>query len=340
MSHPKPAAAWEDERLDAAFHARFDVAPPAGLIDRIHAAAAASGRAGRSTWLRFGALPALGSATVLALAVVAVAVVSLNGVVNPPKTTPAASARAGGAGSPVPAPSHVSGGFIPATITIPGSADAQPVLTVDQAIAARSAGLTGRELVVGGWYAMDRVPCAQLLDPTSELENCAVNFTWLMQDPEHLNVLSSDGSGSIHRPVGLGINLVLAFTDWTAPASDGDPTPIVVAGHFDDARASACPAGDRHARCTSLFVVDAPLWTDAGSIDLVSAPTSVNGMPVHSIADAISVRDSGSSDEIAVIGWYNAPATMRCLAEGSGAVAWLEGYCEDAFRWAALNNQS
>ena len=261
MSRTPSQPEWDEERLDAAFRARFDVAAPDGLADRIRAATAAAGRSARFAWFALRGVPALGSAAVAALAVVAVAVVALNGVVRPPTTSPTASPGSGAVASVVPAATRAAES-IPTSITAPGGSEAQQVLTVEEAIATRSTDQLGQELAVGGWYEMNAVPCPMYPDATSELEDCAINFTWLLQDPEQLSVRNTDGSGEIRPPTGPGINLVLAFITWTPPAANG-PTPIVVTGHFNDSRADQCPAGDRRLRCQSLFVVDSVLWTGA-----------------------------------------------------------------------------
>jgi hypothetical protein len=231
------------------------------------------------------------------------------------------------------APSFVAAGF-PDELTIPGASTPEPVLTVAEAIARREAAEGDDHIVVGGWFVFNPVPCAQLPDSTTPLEDCAVDFSWLMDVPERLDSLASDGSGSIHAPSGPAINVVLGYVDWQQP-SYVIPRPFAAVGHFDDRRSEQCPAGDRRARCRDRFVVDAVLWTGDGNNDVSQVPTSVFGLQVQGIAGAIGVRATGSSEEIAIAGWYDTPwpGAMFCPFSPGPGPRWLYGRCEDAYRW-------
>jgi hypothetical protein len=322
-----PMGDWDDARLATAFRARFDTPPPTFLASQVRqrlegirpgtGAAFARPR----LVLRLAAVP---------IVVVAVALLVVAGaLIGAPTPSPATSAISTTQPTGVPTPEPTPGVALfdpagpppPTTIRVPGSNEDQPVLTVTQASQRPAGAPADAELVVGGWYALTPVPCAAIPDPTSELENCAVDFTWLMQDGQ----IVSAGA----RPTGAAVNIVTALTDWTPPPPNAT-IAIVVMGHFDDRRADACPAGDRQVRCRGLFVVDAPLWTSAGFIEVGVAPDAVMGLHVQPIEDALRVRDSGSSDEIAVAGWYNAPEPSNDCYAPSPVVRWLSGTCEGA----------
>jgi hypothetical protein len=229
---------WTDQRISAAYRARFGVEAPAGLLEQVRAEIALVDGSGRRRWrwptLRWNSGYPIGVAAVLIVALVAV--LSFNGQ------------PVGPSGSRTP---------VPASVTAPGTDETRTVLSVAEALEIRDTTTDEREIAVGGWIAFYPVPCAQIPDATWA-ENCAVSFTWLMAAPEELRSLNSDGSGSIHPPTGPGFNLVLEYVDWDA--ARGDPrTRVVLIGHFHDRRAAACPEGERRARCENVFVVDSVL---------------------------------------------------------------------------------
>jgi hypothetical protein len=126
-------------------------------------------------------------------------------------------------------------------------------MSVPEAIDVRDSG-AANEIAVGGWFAYSPVPCPAIPDAQPPLESCIASFTWLMRDPEQLEQLASDGSGSIHPPVGPAISLV--FDQATVPALGSLPEQMVLVGHFNDPRAQECPAGTRRAACAARFVID------------------------------------------------------------------------------------
>lgn len=305
---------WTDQRISAAYRAQFDVQAPIGLLEKVRSAiAAVDGPIGRR-WRWSGTRPTsgypIGVAALLAVALLA--------------------ALAFTGRSPVP-----SGGPSPwgTPATAPSSNESQSVLSVAEALKIRETTTEEREIAVGGWLASFPVPCAQIPDATM-FETCAVAFTWLMAAPEQLRDLQPDGSGAIHPPTGPGFNVALVFVDWLPPAGDA-PIRAAFVGHFHDRRADACGGGERRAHCEDVFVVDSVLETGDGPNDLAHSPRQVLGLDVLTIADAIAVRDGGSSDEIAVAGWYDAPPLgfVKCLAGRDTGPPWLYGLCEDAFRW-------
>lgn len=329
---------WPDERLEAAFRARFAADPPHGLADRIRAEIALSGapRTKASSWrsgrlLEGWGISPLGGVAALAVLIVAASVLWLGTVRTPPAGSHEPTA--------VPRSSDQSGRPWPTEITLPGAQRPQPVISVAEAIGIRDADASAREVTVGGWYTFNPVPCPALPDPTSPLEDCAVDFTWLMAAPEQLHELASDGSGSIHPPAGPGINAVLAYVDWSSPSGDR-AIPVVFVGHFHDRRAAACPAGDRKMRCETRFVVDSILWTSDVRNDLAAAPGTAFGLPVTAVSDAIQARGHGSTKELAVRGWYWAPGVMSCPALPISGVPFLEPGCGIAFTWLMEDPES
>jgi hypothetical protein len=314
MNHGHRPNEWADERISAAYRAWFGVQAPVGLLEKVRAEIGAVDGADRRLWRwparRWTSGYPIGVAALLVVAVFAA--LAFNGRPLVPSGSP----------SPLTTP-----------LTTPGTNQTQSVLSVAQALEIRETTTDEREIAVGGWLASFPVPCAQIPDATM-FETCAVAFTWLMAAPEQLRSLQSDGSGAIHPPKGSGFNLALLFVDWVPPAGDA-PTYVALTGHFHDRRASACAEGKRRAHCEDVFVVDSVLETGEVPNDLAHAPLQVLGMDVLTIGDAIAVRDSGSSDEIAVSGWYDAPPLgfVRCPAGRDTGPQWLYGTCEDAFRW-------
>jgi hypothetical protein len=143
----------------------------------------------------------------------------------------------------------------------PSDAGLEP-MSVSEAIDVRDGG-AATEIAVGGWFSAYAVPCPMLLDSHPPLENCVANFTWLMENPEELAALASDGSGSIGPPEGPAFNLI--FDNATVPAYGAVPVRMTLVGHFNDARASECPAGVRRIACSNKFVIDEFLFVDSGA---------------------------------------------------------------------------
>ncbi len=61
-------------------------------------------------------------------------------------------------------------------------------------------------------------------------------------------------------------------------------------------------------------------------------PDRIFGVAVHSVAEAIVIRDRGDGSEIAVAGWYQMPIPIRCPSRPSLAPP-LDGGCEIGFQW-------
>jgi len=137
-----------------------------------------------------------------------------------------------------------------------------PVISVDEAIAIRDAGIDDREIAVRGWYTpVPPLRCGPPHPPiTTPLEPyCEDAFSVLMRDPESLIAVGPD-SMNVHGPEGPHISIDLDQIDrpWQPMLpvmGPSTPIEIVVMGHFDDRRSSACSA-DRQQPCRDRLVVD------------------------------------------------------------------------------------
>ena len=169
---------WDDDRLDAAFHARFDRPAPTDLAHDVHVRIAGTSPA------RFGAFrpkPAW-SAAIAAVVVVAVAGTALIGLGGLGRT----------GASPLPSDAATSDGGPSATPTeqaLPGTAfERLPIIGVADAIAIRDAGVDDREIAVHGWFTLARprncgiVPPEQPISPVQL--RCPDDHTWLTADRE------------------------------------------------------------------------------------------------------------------------------------------------------------
>jgi hypothetical protein len=159
-----------------------------------------------------------------------------------------------------------------ATFTLPPAGTSMTPMTVEEAVGVRDNGdrLDAAELAVGGWFERNIVPCRGPLGSAQiPLEDCSNDFTWLMSGPEVLDVEASDGSGSIHPPRGPALSLVLGDL---AIGQTSQPVHRMAIGHFRDARAADCPAGDRRTACEGRFVVDILLAIPPPSAEPTATP--------------------------------------------------------------------
>lgn len=244
MTTRRRPAAWDDERLDAAFAARAERAPatppdlPVAVRDRLEAAPQSSASGIRRL------APSLGLA---AAVVVAVAL----GAGQLARSDPAASSSAGP----------------PDAATLLGS----PV-NVRRAIEIRDANADDREIAVTGFLARFTTPmgCPADLRPLNPARlGCPASFVWLLDAPEVLQTTSGNTTTG-HPPTGRFIQPSFDVSGF--PELDGGavgPTPMTLIGHFDDRRAFLCEVAER-AACRDTFVVDRvaavggvvePVWT-------------------------------------------------------------------------------
>lgn len=245
---------WDDERLDAAFHARFDRPAPTGLAKDIHVRIAGRPPA-RFAGLRVTRAWSLAAAAVVVILVAGTTLVGLGGL-----------GRTGG--SPLPSDaSATSPSATPTAQAVPGVVLEQlQVTSFTDAIAIRDAEADDREIAVQGWFEGGVSPAcpAPLANQVSPVQlTCPDGFTWLMDRPESLVHRSGNGT-DMRRPDGPALNPDLDGLDLSWVQTNGGfdangdsiPTDVVLIGHFDDRRAEICPLEEIGA-CRDRFVVDA-----------------------------------------------------------------------------------
>ncbi len=261
---------WDDDRLTAAFHTRFDRSAPPTVARAVHAAIAGT------TPTRFHAFERLQARHLATAAVVIVLVGALTvaladfGRLGGGPSTPAGSGGrfdsrrqrdADGAGHPR-----------------RWSFESLPIIQVTDAIAVRDAGVDDRELAVQGWFASMMASCpAPNVNPINPLQvGCPDGFVWLMERPESVATRSgnqttfSAPSGPALNPDMDGIDRSWEPGDSGLDANGGStPLDVVFVGHFDDRRAALCPQAEVEA-CRDRFVVDA-----VASVHGVPQPRSV-----------------------------------------------------------------
>jgi hypothetical protein len=149
----------------------------------------------------------------------------------------------------------------------PATANGLPVVTVPDAIEVQQLG-ADTDVAVSGWFQQpSAIECPFPQQPVVPLLNgdCAIDFTWLMRDPESLVHVRANGveggppeSPSVH-PVFDG-----PAAGWARPLpreGDSTPTPVVFIGHFNDSRSEGCRP-DNQPLCLSRFVVTVVAWAD------------------------------------------------------------------------------
>ncbi len=249
---------WDDERLEAAYAARGEVHPTPGDLTASTMAAIRSG-ARPATVSRWPQILAAAAAVAVVIGGLTLAGLGSQGP-NPGATTTPSDA----AGEATAAPA-VSGS--PA-VSAPTEVAGLTVISVDEAIAIRDAGVDGREMAVRGWYQALPLPCPSMdPGPSSPIQpTCANTVSWLMRDREDL------GPQGFLQPTGPAVHADLSgVTAFATPA----PADVVVIGHFDDRRAAQCPA-DAEAACRDEFVVDRICWVDGAELE-ISARNDLGG---------------------------------------------------------------
>ena len=247
---------WDDDRLDAAFRARYDRVAPTTVAHEVHVRIAGTSPARRMTFGR--------GRTGWTLAAAAVVVVMLGmlsfsvGGTGPTAAPPSPSASGGQATS---GPSAT-----PTEQAIPGSVFGLPIVHVPEAIAIRDAGVDDREIAVLGWFTPPPpVSCGGDAGKTYDspvVAHCPDELVWLSEDAgSYVHVI---GNRLVtETPNGPALNPDLDgldrswFPELPVPGTDGGSTPVdvVLVGHFDDRRAMRC-AATAQAACRDRFVVD------------------------------------------------------------------------------------
>lgn len=149
----------------------------------------------------------------------------------------------------------------------PAVAAGLPVISVLDAIDIQ-AGDDGRDIAVSGWFQQPfAMSCPAPVFPGVPVleENCTIDFTWLMAEPESIIRIFPNGAEG-GAPAGPAIHPVFDGPDtgWARPLpreGGSVPTPVVFIGHFDDARAAGCLPEARQ-RCLDRFVVAVVAWAD------------------------------------------------------------------------------
>jgi len=273
---------WDDERLEAAFRARFDRPAPPMLESDVHV------RIAGTSPRRFGSLrrsgPTWGLAAAAAVVVLAVTLtVGLGGF----GWTGGSPAPSDPDSAPPPGASAT-----PTAQAIPGEVLDLPVIDVPDAISIRDAGVDDREFAVLGWFTpAPPISCGgdagkMFVSPVQL--RCPDQLVWLTEDAESLFHRTGNRSDS-ETPRGPALNPDLDgldtswFPDLPAIGVEGGSTPVdvVFIGHFDDRRAALCPDAEQ-AACRDRFVVD--------SVAIVHGVPQ----PVSKVHDA---RGAVSSDE-------------------------------------------
>jgi hypothetical protein len=135
------------------------------------------------------------------------------------------------------------------------------IMSVYDAIPIRDAGDHDREIAVHGWFSeIGPMSCPYTAATSPVQPVCPDQFTVLMAEPESLMTREANGGFSGREPAGPAIQIDLDDLDGTWRPGLPDPGPaipveIVVVGHFDDRRSTACPV-DLEAACRDRFVVD------------------------------------------------------------------------------------
>jgi hypothetical protein len=149
----------------------------------------------------------------------------------------------------------------------PARANDMDVVTVADAIEVQRLEAE-TDVAVSGWFQQPApIECPAPLAPVVVplLEDCTVDATWLMANPESLITIEPDGWG-MGSPSGPAINVALdqPHLAWARPLPQqgaSTPTPVVFIGRFADARADGC-APDRRQACRDRFVVTVVAWAN------------------------------------------------------------------------------
>ena len=297
MNDRGPRADWDDGRLDAAFRARFGVTPPPHLTRRV---------IGRLALMRRRAWP-LGMpaqlASAVAVAIVAIVGMSVLGVRGPSASTTPSTPGPSFRAEPSPTSSAVAvvrGPGWPFPDRVRSPQGEYPVASVQEAIAERNSNAEPIEIAVGGWQAdaSARRFCELVLaDPGSQLQSACANDRWLGAAPQ------PDVVWSEAPPEQPAIRILAV--NWRPGAADirfeGNSVGAVMVGHFHDPMTAQCRPTNRNL-CDATFIVDDVVWTLTPTALRVPPPDTA--LSAFSVAEALEIRDSGSSLEIAAFGFY------------------------------------
>jgi hypothetical protein len=305
---------WDDDRLDAAFHARFDRTAPSTLTNDVHVRIAGSSPA-RFTMLRIGQRWSLAAAAVIVVLVGAAmyipAALSLPGTAAQPSVVPSVAVTSAPTLGATPTHQADAGSLFDGAL---------PIVGVREAIALRDAGTDDREIAVRGWFTP-----APLMSCGGEATKvfvspvqlrCPDQLVWLTEDAESLIQTSGNRTDTV-TPSGPAINPDM--DDMWMPALEmpvaGGSTPIdvVVAGHFDDRRAGLCPPAEQDA-CRDRFVVDSVAMVRGAATNSASI-REITGTPVSTDADIARIIANEASDS---------PILSTVVVDGPTGLATIE----------------
>jgi len=147
----------------------------------------------------------------------------------------------------------------PIVSTIVGEA-----ISVGAAIEDRDNHLDDTEVAVRGWLVALAVECLGTpVPPVSPAEqHCGDGLVWLSEAPP-----TPVGQGLVQPEPPAFILLIRPETYLQVAVQPGQPSEVIVLGHFDDHRAAQCPT-DQVETCRRNFLVDALLDARQPSLDL------------------------------------------------------------------------
>ncbi|HEX8941218.1 MAG TPA: hypothetical protein VF763_13745 [Candidatus Limnocylindrales bacterium] len=196
-----------------------------------------------------------------------------------------------------PAATPLPSGLVPFSPPPPGSPPpgfpsteaGLPVRSVASVAAAgRPSFEPGQVFAVGGWLTVRPVHSCPLLTPGSALERtCGWDDLLLAATPARLAPALPAPAGPYLVPRVLpGIGL-----PDLAGSPTGDPTPVVLLGHFGDRRAAACPA-EVVLQCQGELVLDGIVWAAGREQEpTVWVGSTGDGQPLQPKRTAAQVLD-------------------------------------------------
>ncbi len=284
---------WDEERIGAAYRALTEVPVPDDLRSITAVTSSTVARRSARPWLMAAA-----AAVVLLVGAVGVATIAIPGGPGP------AASASGVPTTPSPSGSSAS---VPPRL---------PIIDVAALVALQRGGtFDDRELAVHGYLSpFVALPCPYPGELPVLVLRCPQGFQFLMQDPEVLQTITSDGS-TFHGPAGPSVNPRLLETLGDIPTGVNRTTPaeVIALGHLDDARAGDC-GPEQLDECRQAFVIDRLL--PAGSpIDLrvpaqVAAPPSATHTAAE-VVDATAAATGMPADVLVIAGFESAEELVR-----------------------------
>lgn len=238
-------------------------------------------------------------------------------------TTPSSATPSAPSASPTPSPAPLptqAAWSPPPVPTIAG----RDVYTVSRALRARDAGTLGRRTVAlgGYWSASSFAPsCPAPMHQTSDLEMyCLEGSFGITEQYESIMTLVTNGMSS--TTVGAtGPHLTPLIPETlqgrlnTSVAQT--PVPIVVTGHFNDARAAACVADVRQV-CSERFVIEAILAYDPASAPTPTPSPSPTPFPSPAPSGLFDPTACAGDVPYSFVGWTTSDTLNSSLLPFTG----------------------